>query len=286
MNIVDILKSSGFPDDGIKQIEEAFEAKTNEKAADRVAVDVAAALAKQEAEHKEILKKVYEAAEAKRETDVKAIEAKNLAGLKQLIEAHKVQLETEAVAFRNETEQQISDFLDEQLAVVVPTSVLEEAANNNVARQILSQIREVAGMDDTIVKGNVKKALLEGKKIMDEQAKKIEQLEKRAQLAESIALIESKTTGMPQEKKDHIKTVFKNRGPKFIAENFDYVSKSFDREESTSRADEGRRTREKSVANDLSPLNENVDNTNQDNTQQIDENSDPFGYLEELRTNW
>jgi hypothetical protein len=290
MNIAEILKNAGFPEDGIKQIEEAFSTQVDAKASEKLQLEVANALTKQETEHKEILKKVYEAAEAKRVADVKAMETKATAGLKAVIEKHEKVLTEKAVEFRNQLEQQVSDFLDENLATAIPDNVLAEAAQNNIARKILEKVREVAGMDDTIVKGNIKKAIVEGKKIIDDQASTIESLKKKVLVAEAIALIETKTVGFPQEKKDHIKTVFKGKGPKFIAENFDYVASLYERNESTDASEESRRTRKNSVTADLSPSVVTEDNKtpkDADETDQtLDESADPFGYLDELKNNW
>lgn len=289
MNIAEILKQAGLPEDSLKQIDEAFNEQVEQKLGERLELEVKSALEKQDNEHKAILTQVFEAAEAKRKTDLADFEKKSITGIKQLIEKHQKELKTTAVEFRNVLEEQISDFIDEQLTAVVPNNVLEEAAKNNNARKILSRIREVASLDDSIVSENVRNAILEGKRIVDKQAKHIEAVERRALLAESALLIEQKTASFPQEKKDFFASMFKGKPAKFITENFEHAEKMYKRNEQKDIDQLSRRARDQDTKTkdiDHPVIVEDVSEKDEE-TQQIDEAAtDPFGYMNALRENW
>ncbi len=289
MNIAEILKQAGLPEESLKQIEEAFNEQVEQKLSERLELEKKDALAKQDEEHKGILNQVFEAAETKRKGDIAALEQKTTAGLKKLIEKHQKDLNQNAVLFRNQLEEQISDFIDEQLTTLVPNNVLEEAAQNNNARRILQRIREIASLDDTLVKENVRKAILEGKSIIDKQAKQLEAVERRALVAESALLIEQKTNSFPEEKKDYFVNMFKNKTPKFITENFAHAERMYERTERQDIDHLARRTKSQdSLTKDIDHpvITENTDE-NDENTQQIEESTtDPYGYMNALRENW
>lgn len=291
MNIADILKQAGLPEDSLKQIEEAFNEQVEQKLSERLELETKDALAKQDAEHKTILTQLFEAAETKRKNDLAEKEQKSVAGLKQLIEKHQKELNNKATEFRNQLEEQISDFIDEQLTAVVPNNVLEEAAKNNSARKILARIREVASLDDTLVKENVRNAIMEGKRIVDKQAKQIENAERRALIAESALLIEQKTSSFPQEKKDYFAGMFKNKTTKFITENFDHAEKMYTRNEQKDIDQLSNRarvqdTKTKDVDRPEPVITEKTAEQDEE-LQQIDERAtDPFGYMNALRENW
>ncbi len=287
MNIAEILKQAGLPEDSLKQIDEAFNEQVEQKLSERLELEVKSELAKQDNEHKVILNQIFEAAETKRKNDLADFEKKSVAGVKRLVEKHKKELSTAAIEFRNILEEQVSDFIDEQLAAVVPNNVLEEAAHNNNARKILARIREVASLDDTLVNGKVRAAILEGKRIVDKQAKQIEATERRALIAESALLIEQKTSSFPQEKKEYFASMFKNKTPKFITENFNHAEKLYLRNEQRdvdALATRARNTDSKTKDVDHPLITEQTKTPEEE--QQLDESSDPFGYMSALRENW
>lgn len=289
MNIAEILKQAGLPEESLKQIEEAFNEHVEQKLSERLDLEVKNALEVQDKDHKSILTQVFEAAETKRKTEVAVIEKKAIAGVKQLVEKHQKELTEKAAAFRGELEEQISDFIDEQLAAVIPNNVLEEAAQNNNARKILARIREIASLDDTLVKENVRKAIMEGKAIVDKQAKQLAATERRAIIAESALLIERKTGRFPAEKKQYFASMFKNKTPKFITENFEHAEKMYARNEQkdTEQLAARARTRDSQTKGVDHPVITESTTEKDEENQQIDESaSDPFGYMNALRENW
>lgn len=290
MNIAEILKQAGLPEESLTQIQEAFDVQVEAKLGERLELEVKSALTKQEEDHKEILKKVFEAAETKRKDDLAQQERKSVAGLKQLIEKHQKDLTEAAAEFRNQLEEQISDFLDEHLTAVIPNSILEEAARNNNARKILQRVREIASLDETLVKENVRKAILEGKALIDKQAKQLSAAEQRAVIAEAALLLEQKTRSFPQDKKQYFTSMFANRSSKFITENFAHAEKMYARGERRDADTEFEQAKKNSTTKDIDrPITESAPQpgTEDDQTQKVNESTqDPFGYLAALRENW
>jgi hypothetical protein len=85
---------------------------------------------------------------------------------------------------------------------------------------------------------SVQDAVVDGKKQIDELSKKVQDLSKENALikesyykTKSALILESKTSGLSDKKKEYIKRVLGDKTPKFIEENFDYTLRLFDKKE-------------------------------------------------------
>ena len=85
---------------------------------------------------------------------------------------------------------------------------------------------------------SVQDAVVDGKKQIDELSKKVQDLSKENALikegyskTKAALILESKTSGLSDKKKEYIKRVLGDKTPKFIEENFDYTLRLFDKKE-------------------------------------------------------
>ena len=148
------------------------------------------------------------------------------------------QLNEAAQKYVGDLSGKIDTFLESQLDKILPVDRINEAVENVKAVRILEQIRNLVGINEASVTSEVKAAMIDGKKQIDESRTELEkiitenaQLKTRLQQKEVDLLLEQKTVKLPSKKRDHIKRVLAGKDLKFINENFEYVSQMFDREE-------------------------------------------------------
>lgn len=237
----------------LKAITESFEKKVDQK----VNLAVEAALIKQDEEYSAKLEKVLEAIDAdhtsklekivakideahaaKFEHALKTIDESHSAKLEQLVKAYDNALKNEAEAFKKNIVENVSSYLELYIDKAIPAQHIFEATQNTRSRKIVNEIKRLVSLDETFVNENVKEALLDGKKQIDEAVARAENAKKEAQLLnEKVAvmerdlLLEKKVANLPAPKKAYMLRVLAEKDAKFIAENFDYVSEVYEKKE-------------------------------------------------------
>ena len=85
---------------------------------------------------------------------------------------------------------------------------------------------------------SVQSAVIDGKQQIDELSAKVEKLERENGLlkenylkSKTALILEEKTKNLQEKRRDYIKRVLGDKTPKFIEENFDYVTRLFDKAE-------------------------------------------------------
>jgi hypothetical protein len=226
-------------------IEEAVNAKADEKAK----LQVEAALIAQDDKHAQMLTSLMEKMDAdytlKLQKLVERIDesyASKLVNVKKhydgKISTLNEQLNEAAQKYVGDLSGKIDTFLESKLNEFLPEVKLNEAVENVKAVRILEQIRSLVGISESSVSNEVKAAMVDGKKQIDESKQKLDEvISENAQLKSQLAqkevdlLLEQKTAKLPSKKREHVKKVFGGKDLKFINENFDYVSNMYDREE-------------------------------------------------------
>jgi len=237
----------------LKAITESFEKKVDQK----VNLAVEAALIKQDEEYSAKLEKVLEAIDAdhtsklekivakideahaaKFEHALKTIDESHSAKLEQLVKAYDNALKNEAETFKKNIVENVSSYLELYIDKAIPAQHIFEATQNTRSRKIVNEIKRLVSLDETFVNENVKEALLDGKKQIDEAVARAENAKKEAQLLnEKVAvmerdlLLEKKVANLPAPKKAYMLRVLAEKDAKFIAENFDYVSEVYEKKE-------------------------------------------------------
>lgn len=260
-------------DETLKAINEAFEKKVEEK----VSLAVEAALVKQDEDYSSKLEKVLEAIDAdhteKLEKIVsrideahatkfvhalKTIDESHAKKLQALVERYERALKNEANTFKDTIVENVSNYLELYLDKTIPARQIQEATENARSRKIVEKIKEIVSLDEVFVNENVKEALIDGKRQIDEANAKAADAVKTAQvLNEKLAatekdlLLEKAVANLPAPKKAYMLRVLSEKDAKFIKENFQYVSEMYEKSEEESMSTLRKNTTPKSRGVDV-----------------------------------
>lgn len=227
----------------------AIEESVNTKADEKARLQVEAALVAQDEKHSQMLTSLME----KMDTDytnklqkligrVDESYAAKLLKVKGIYDAKVSKLNTQlnesAEKYISTLNSRIDTFLESKLNEIVPEIKLNEAVENVRAVKILEQIRSLVGINESDVSSEVKAAMIDGKKQIDESKSQLDavirentELKQKITQKEADLLLEQKTVKLPLKKRNYVKKAFEGKDATFINENFDYVSKMFDSEE-------------------------------------------------------
>lgn len=237
----------------LKAITDSFEKRVDEK----VNLAVEAALVKQDEEYSAKLEKVLEAIDAdhtsklekivtkideahavKFEHALKTIDESHSDKLEKLVGRYDNALKSEAEAFKKNIVENVSSYLELYLDKAIPAQQIQEATQNARSRKIVDEIKRLVSLDETFVNENVKEALLDGKRQIDEAnaqavkaAKEAQLLNERVVNMERDILLEKKIANLPAPKKAYMLRVLSEKDAKFINENFEYVSEVYEKKE-------------------------------------------------------
>ena len=229
-------------EESLGQIQEAFDSAVQE----RVNLHVEKALVEQDDTYATKLEKLLEAIDddhcTKLEHLVEAIDTNHAQKLQLIVKRYKSALNEEAVTLKESLVDNISNYLELYVEKSIPTEHLQEAVNNKRAKSVLKELRQVLAVDGLLAKESVKSALQDGKKQIVERT----QVAKKAQTENSILkenldraqaelILERKSHGLPERKKEYVKRVLDGKSAEFIVENFDYTVKLFEKEDDQAR---------------------------------------------------
>ena len=226
-----------------KAIAEAFEQAVTEKSDSRVKLELESALTKQDEDHAGKLQKLLEAIDTdhskKLQQVVDAINENHTAKLEKLVEFYRKALNEKAESYSNRIVEELSNYLDLYLEKKIPQTQLDEAVANTTAREQLQKIREIVSFDPATLNENVKSIITTGKQKIDELQNQLNEsykqnieLQEKVKSLNSSLILEDKTKGMSNAKKDFVTKLLSDKTPEYITENFNYVVEMFEREES------------------------------------------------------
>jgi hypothetical protein len=245
-------------EEALNEIQSSFERAVEEKAK----LHVASALVKQDEDYANKLQNLLEAIDkdhtSKLKKVVKAIDVNHGEKLKAIVEKYQTALVSEAGSFKSNIINDVSTYLDAYVEDALPKAQIQEAVKNRRAQVVLEQIKEFLGVDSALAKKAVKSAIIDGKKQIDEANEKLEVIQKEHRVLvekyNSVAsdlILEKKTTGLGEKKKDYITRIMKGKSAEFINENFDYALNLFNKNESERLHDLKESAIRKSVANNV-----------------------------------
>ena len=240
-------------EESLKAITEAFEKKVDEK----VNLAVESALIKQDEEYSAKLEKVLEAIDAdhtekltkivtkideahaaKFEHALKTIDESHSAKLEKLVNRYDGALKNEAETFKKNIVENVSSYLELYIDKAIPAQQIQEATQNTRSRKIIDEIKRLVSLDESFVNENVKEALMDGKRQIDEANEKAAAATKEsALLLEKVAIIErdllleKKIANLPAPKKAYMLRMLGEKDAKFINENFEYASDLYEKRE-------------------------------------------------------
>lgn len=240
-NISDILReaTNGQVDETVlTDIENAFNTRLEEKS--KLHVDKA--LLEQDELYSAKLEQLLEAIDAdhsaKLEKVVEAIDKDRVSKLKAVVTKYEKTLNEDAEVFKADLVESISDYLDAFLEESVPAAEIKEAVKNKKAINILEGLRKHLAVDSALEKQSIKDAVSDGKNQINEATVRLESAlqEKDAVIEElnsikSNLLIEQKTSKLDERTSKFVKKMLDGKSYDYIAENFDYTLKLFEKKE-------------------------------------------------------
>jgi len=224
-------------EEALDEIQAAFTAAVDEKAG----LQLEAALTKQDEEHADKVGQLLEAID-KDHTDkldriVEAVTENHTQKLKMVIERYQGETGQNASVFKEGLVDSVSNYLDLYLEKTFPQDMLEEAVQNKRSENVLAEVRKILAVDMALAKDEIKDAVVDGKKRIDEATTKLDEVEveNTKLLSELNTLKAEKTlsdlsTTLPEHKKKYVQKVLGTKSADFITENFDYTLELFDKE--------------------------------------------------------
>lgn len=236
------VASDVLSEETLDTIEQAFNESVQTKAEELAQLRVEKALIEQDEEHSIKLEKLLEAIDADHTNKLKrvvgALDKNHAQKLVALVEKFRNEIDGDAKMFKESLVDNISNYIDLYIEKAIPTESIEEAVKNKHAMTVLESLRKSLSIDNALSNTQVREAVIDGKRQIDEASERMAELEKennllKEQTAEKDAkiLIEQLTEGLPSVKKRHIEKVFTGKSVEFINENFNYTLDMFDKSE-------------------------------------------------------
>jgi hypothetical protein len=221
-------------EDSLNAIQEAFDAK--------VELNVETALQQQDDLYAEKLQTLITTIDkdhtAKMKRLVEAVDSNNASKLVKIVKLYERDSKRDAKKFKKQIVESVSAYLEEYLNEAVNAKDIAQAVKNKTAFNVLENLRNVLAVDSVMMKESVKDAVLDGKAQIDkltqernELASQFKALYEANQKTEVNMLLESKTSKLPEAKKNFIRKALEGKSAKFINENFDYTLRLFEKQE-------------------------------------------------------
>lgn len=236
------VASDVLSEEVLKEIEQAFNESVQSKADELSQLRVEKALVEQDEEHSIKLEKLLEAIDAdhtkKLQRVVEAIDKNHSDKLVALVERFRNEIDSDAKTFKESLIDNISNYLDLYVEKSIPAADIQEAVKNKHAVGILENLRKALSIDNALSNEQVREAVIDGKRQIDESNTRLQEIEKENQLLkesvkqkEARLALDTLTEGLPASKKRHMEKVLAGKDAQFINENFKYTLDMFEKAE-------------------------------------------------------
>lgn len=236
-------------EDTQKEIETLFESKVEETAKERIELSTKAALLEMDQRYKEELEKLVESIDSTHANKIEQLSekfekkfstmdrdyAKKLIQVKEHYEAI---LEKDSKEFKKSVMDAVEDYINEHVDTLIPQAQIQEAVANKQSKMIVEEIRKLVSVNSEYVHEDVKNAMKDAKRQIEESSKENAKLKKQmSMLQESLektnteVLLESKCSKFSKEKAKGIKTLLEGKSAEYIQKNFDYVVGLYEKKE-------------------------------------------------------
>lgn len=221
-------------EESLTAIQEAFNSK--------VELSVESALIQQDELYADKLQTLIESIDVdhtkKLKNLVKALDTNHASKMKKIVNLYERDSTKESKKFKKQIIESISGYLDEYINEAINAKDFSQAVKNKSAYNVLENLRNVLGVDLSLMNPSVKTAVLDGKSQIDkltsenvELKKQFKALYESNQKTEVSMLLENKTAKLPESKKNFIRKALQDKSLKFIEENFDYTLRLFEKQE-------------------------------------------------------
>lgn len=239
--IISKLDESIFTPALKEEVTKAFNEAVDAKVKQIVDLEVENALVKMDEDCSEKLKTLLDKMDlvhtSRLDTLVSAMDRDFTKKLYTVYEKYNAELHENATALRNFFESAISQYLDAYLDEAFPANVVQEAVENTKAAKILSQIREVVGLDTDFmsesVKGAIKAAhdkiesLTEANQSLTEANKS---LKDEADTSKARLFLESKLANANPDKREFFLRRLSGKTAAEVQSNYEYVEEMYKRD--------------------------------------------------------
>ena len=235
------LDESVFTPELKKEVTNAFNEAVDEKVKKVVDMEVENALVKMDedcsAKLKSLLEKMDAVHTSRLDTLVTAMDKDFTKKLYAVYEKYNTELHENASALRQFFESAISQYLDAYLDKAFPANIVQESVENTKAAKILSQIRDVVGLDADFMSESVKTAI----KTAHDKIESLEEanrslteantsLKEKADANEAQLFLEGKLAGANAEKRNFFMRRLSGKTNEEVQSNYAYVEEMYKRE--------------------------------------------------------
>jgi hypothetical protein len=226
-------------EDTLKAISSLVEEKVNAKVQERVELEVESAVKTQYEKFKVVSEKAIASIDADHTNKIKmvvnAIMEDYDSKLLTVHDGYKKIIAETAIGHRDSLVESVDEFLDLYIDKNLPKQEIEEAARNQYAIKAIGEARKILGIDEKYIQSNMKEALVDGKRQMDNLLKENVELKKAKIVAESKKVLAEKTANLPVEVARFVRGRLEGKTSDFIKENFEYVIDMYGRQEHKAR---------------------------------------------------
>jgi cellobiose-specific phosphotransferase system component IIB len=201
--------------------------------------------------------------------------------LVKIVKLYERDLKNDGSKFKKALMGNLSSYLDEYLEECVSKEDIQAAVRNKTSYTVLENLRNVLAIDTVAQNKVIHKAVVEGKSKLTELQRENAELKKNFKLlyesnetVKKSLFLENKLSNVGSDKKAFIKKALDNKPLDFIEENFEYVSRLFDKAEKgklkviKEEAIENRKVKPDFVKTPEKVVNESVNNN--------DDETDPY----------
>jgi hypothetical protein len=265
--ILESISSDVLSDEVKASIANSFDTAVNEavdvRVNQRVELECKNLSEKIDQEHTEKVQNLIEAMD-KTHTEmfksvVNKIDASHTKKLKTVVEKFQKELTENANDFKDGVVSKISKFLDLKIDEMVPQTHLQEAVENIQSRKLVSEIKKLLSYDPDSINDDVKTALKEGydaieslKSELNDKAKQNLLLKEEVNQVKAHVLLENKTKGLPESKRNFVEKFMRDKTPDYIENNFQYVVEMFEENEKSEKEILAESAKGKSFSRDVS----------------------------------
>lgn len=242
-NIAELLPeeiSKHLSDESLTALKEEFERLVESKVAERIGIATAAAEASFDEEANkqttELVHKIEEAHKIGLEKVVNHLNEKYEKNLKMVRNYYKNQLGRNAMKFKNQLVECVSNYIDARVDKLVPYKEVKAAVKNDSAMRVLENFKHLLNVNEATSNKAVSSAILEGHEMLQEAQNQKYEAEAKAQavqkqldeMAESYAF-ERNVAQLDEDKKNFVIRMAKKAGVGYVNENMGYISSLYDK---------------------------------------------------------
>ena len=242
-NIADLLPEAitkHLSEESLAALKEEFENLVESKVADRLAVATAAAEASLDEEVNkqttELVHKIEEAHKLGLEKVVNHLTEKYEDNLAKVRNYYKNQLGREALKFKNQLVESVSNYIDSRIDKLVPYAEVKAAVKNDSAMRVLESFKNILNVNEATVNTSIRSAVLDGHKMLQKaQAEAEAAINEKAAIENQMNLMaenyafERNIAQLDEDQKNFVIRMAKKAGVEYVNENMGYITNLYEK---------------------------------------------------------